>query len=122
MRQLVEHGKIDMNVETNNKSTPLHLLLKYASRHDQPTEKMIKVAELLIDNGAHRDSVDITGKEASHAFSKKFPQWSFNFNLKCFAARAVLKYRVKYEGVAPKKLIPFIPSHKPNSEVSYSFN
>ena len=112
MRLLVEHGKIDMNVETNNKSTPLHLLSNHASKLNQPTKEMIKIAELLIDNGAHMDSVDFTGKEASHAFSKKFPQWSFNFNLQCLAARAVLKHRVKYEGVAPKKLIPLIQSHK----------
>ena len=113
MRLLVEHGKIDMNVETNKKSTPLHLLSKHASWLDQPTEDMIKVAELLIDNGAHMDSVDITGKEASHAFSKYFPQWSFNFNLKCLAARAVLKHGVKYEHIKNKTLLTFIESHKP---------
>ena len=58
------------------------------------------------------DSLDNTGNEASHAFSRLFPKWSFNFNLKCLAARAIIKHGVQYENIAPKTQLAFIESHK----------
>ena len=112
MRLLIEHGRIDVNVQDDSKRTPLHLLSMHTRRLDRPTEDMIQVAEVLIDNGAHMDLLDSSGREAASGFSGKFPRWSFNFNLKCLAARAIIKHGVEYESVAPKELIPFIQSHK----------
>ena len=111
VRLLVEQGKMDVNVENSDKETPFHILSLTAS-DTPPTEDMVNVAELLIDNGAHMDSLDKSGNEASHAFSRLFPKWSFNFNLKCLAARAIIKHGVQYENIAPKTQLAFIKSHK----------
>ena len=113
VRMLVEEGKMDVNVTNVYRQTPLHWLSSFfltvaKGRH----QNIIRLAELLINNGAHMDAVDVNGKEASHGFAKGFPQWSFNVNLKCLAARAVIKYG--YEKFVPKTLIPFIQSHKPD--------
>ena len=110
VRLLVEHGKMDVNAENRHNQTPLHLLSLKAQ--DAPTEDMVKVAEVLIDNGAHMDALDNSGKEASHAFSRRFPKWSFKFNLKCLAARALVQHGVQYESIAPKTQLSFIQSHK----------
>ena len=119
VRLLVEDCKMDVNVEDNRRATPLHWLSSSAARHvdlcrRKPTKDMIRIAELLIDNGAHMDSVDNKGKEASCFFSKTFPKWSFNFSLKCLAARALLKHGVRYELQLdmPATVITFIESHK----------
>ena len=117
VRVCVEEGKMDVNDGNIYRETPLHLLsysarLQYRYRNRKPTEDMMRIAELLINNGAHMDAVDILGHEASSFFSKRFPQWSFNFTLKCLAARAILKHGIRYEKYAPKTIIPFIESHK----------
>ena len=117
VRVLVKEGKMDVNVVNTKRQTPLHLLSirLYDAERDEgqktPTEDTMNIAETLINNGAHMDAVDDSGEEASQFFSQRFPQWSFNVNLKCLAARALLKYG--YEKSAPATLIPFIESHKP---------
>ena len=115
MRLLIEGCKMDVNVENICRETPLHWLSSDVSLlpRRQPTEEMMNIAELLIDNGAHMDSVDICGKEASSTLSQKFPKWSFNVNLKCLAARAILKHGVKYKKVVADTEVDFIESHKP---------
>ena len=119
LRLFVEKGKMDVNVADIWRHTPLHKLSITArgqiSFREQPTEDMMRIAELLINNGAHMDAVDIQGHEASSFFSKRFPRWSLNFTLKCLAARAILKHGIRYEKYAPKTTIPFIESHKPGS-------
>ena len=116
VRMLVEVGKMDVNVVNSMKETPLHLLSTVLRRQlvrgQQPTEEMLKLAELLIDNGAHMDAMDTVGYEASHGVSRAFPQYSFNVNLKCLAAKALLENGVKYKSIAPKTVVPFIESHK----------
>ena len=121
VRLLVKEGKMDVNVvSTKQRETPLHWLSRRLCYIDQgqvkvfkPTEDTMKIAETLINNGAHMDAVDDSGKEASWFFSQRFPRWSFNVSLKCLAARALLKHGVRYEMCAPKAVIPFIESHKP---------
>ena len=123
VRLLVEEGKMDVNVvNTALRETPLHFLsrgLCFAEViHGQfktfkGKEDMMNIAEILINNGAHMDAVDKFGREASHVFSQRCPQWSFNVSLKCLAARALVKHGVRYEKHAPALLIPFIESHKP---------
>ena len=124
VRELVEECKMDVNVENNNRQTPLRLLSlkvlyhKFGQKHSIPLEDMRSIAELFINNGAHMDAVDVYGKEASYLLDHLFPEWSFNFSLKCLAARAILKHGVKYETnerVVPEALVKFIKSHKPGS-------
>ena len=113
VRLLVEVGKMDVNVRDISDQTPLHLLSDKVlhRRKSQPTEEETSMAEILINHGAHMDSKDVHGREASNVFSQKFPQWSFNFSLKCLAARAMVKYGVKYEKL-PGQLTAFIEEHK----------
>ena len=109
VRLLVENGKMDVNVENRKKQTPFHILSQRTSHI--PTDDQVNVAELLIDNGAHMDSLDNNGIEASGEFSFHFPKWSFNFNLKCLAATAIIDHGVQYENIAPKTQFAFIESH-----------
>ena len=124
VRLLVKEGKMDVNVvNTERRETPLHMLstrLCHMERKRKlypkmPTEDIMKIAEILRNNGAHMDAVDASGREASHFFSQRIPLWSFNVNLKCLAAKTLLKHGVTFEDVTrvPKTLIPFIKSHKP---------
>ena len=124
VRLLVEKGKMDVNdVNTEKRrATPLHLLSTRVSYMEldergfypkMPTEDTMKIAEILIDNGAHMDQTDWLGREASRYFSERFPQWAFNVSLQCLAAKALFKHGIRYEKRAPKTLIPFIESHKP---------
>ena len=130
VRLLVEEGKMDVNVvNTQRSETPLHLLSVITSYMDlnesilypkMPTEDMMKIAEILINNGAHMDAVDASGREASWYFSQRFPRWSFNVSLKCLAAKALLKHGVRYEIRAHATVIPFIESHKPKESEDFS--
>ena len=116
VKLLVERGKMDVNVENISRQTPFHLLcrdLAFMKHYKMKlTQDMMTVAELLIYNGAHMDSQDDMGREASAEFSKTFTQWSFNVNLKCLAAKAIVKDGVSYENIKPATLIPFIETHK----------
>ena len=111
VRLLVEEAKMDVNIVNSKRETPLHLLSRNAyfmekeQIHIMSTEDMMKLAEILINNGAHMDMVNL-GMEASWYFSKKFPQFAFNTNLKCLAAKAILRHGIKYEKYAPKKRFP----------------
>ena len=114
VKVLVEKCNMDVNAENRKRQTPLHVLsgVVWVTSHP-PIEKVVGLTELLINNGAHMDSLDVLGNEASHVLSRKFPRWSFNVNLKCLAARAILKHGVKYEEKGlPATLIPFIHTHK----------
>ena len=112
VRMFVEECKMDVNVQNNWRATPLHCLSSMIMCEQiYPTEDVMRVAELLISNGSHMDAVDVDGLEASQYFSRRCPKWSFNFSLKCLAARAILKHG--YEQYVPKNMIPFIESHKP---------
>ena len=121
VKLLVEVCQIDVNVQNIYKQTPLHLvchnfgrrLRRNGRRRKKPTKDMKTAAWLLIYNGAHMDMVDVHGIEASRQLSKTCRQFSFNVNLKCLAAKAILKHGVEYENVMPKDLIKFIQSHKP---------
>ena len=116
VRMLVKGFKIDVNVQNVRRETPLHLLSKKIQslvQNKLPSDDIMGVAELLINNGAHMDAVDVNGQEASHAFSRKFPQWSFNFKLSCLAARAIVKHGVRSDRKLPATIVSLIQSHKP---------
>ena len=117
VQMLVEEGKMDVNVENNAGRTPLHLLSGVVANvtwmAQEVSEDIKSVAELLINNGAHMDSVDERGREASAGLAKAFPQFSFNANLKCLAAKALIKHGVNLERFKPATLVPFIQSHIP---------
>ena len=116
VRMLVEEGKMDVNVESPDRATPLHLLsfrLSSLLREQKPTDDFERIAELLIANGAHMDAMDVRGLEASFALPRVSARWAFNFNLKCLAARAILEHGVNYEKIVPKQTKTFILSHKP---------
>ena len=118
-RLFIEEGKMNVNVENIQRDTPLHLLSSlvacFSYRQIKISEGSTRLVDLLIDNGAHMDSVNVDGEEASRYLSQTFPRWSFNFNLKCLAARAILKHGIRYEKIAPVLMIPFIESLKPGS-------
>ena len=118
VRILIVEGEMDVNVVNLHRDTALHLLsskLHYKLPHPgSKTADMVEVCELLINHGAHMDAKNNKGHEASGALSPYFPKWSFNFGLKCLAARAVLEHGISYEKV-PAQLVSFIDSHKPVS-------
>ena len=119
VKLLLEGGQMDVNVVNIKRQTPLHLLCSSGdcsklNSGGKPTEDTMRIAEMLINNGAHMDAVDIYGNEASGVLSKYFPKWTFNFGLKCLAARALIKHGVRYENnYVPAKMIRFIRSHDP---------
>ena len=115
IKLLVEEGQLDVNAKNLYKQTPLHLICYNLPDHKEPTKDMKEAAEVLINSGAHMDVKDYKGNEASHVLSRACPQWSFNFNLKCLAAKVILKHDVGYENVVPLDMINFIQSHKPLS-------
>ena len=116
-RIMVEEAKMDVNIVNRYRETPLHSLSKYIEFYvsNELTEDQMNVAQLLIENGSHMDAVSAFGKEASYCLSRMVPRWSFNFNLKCLAARSILKHGVRYDK-QPASVITFIESHKPGPE------
>ena len=119
VRLLVEEGKMDVNVVNSERMTPLHVTSDnyHASRDmedsgNKPSQEILKVAELLIENGAHMDMVDVYGDEASKHLSKHFPQWAINSSLQCLAAKVILRHNLPHKKVLPAKLIPFIHTHE----------
>ena len=55
-------------------------------------------------------------KESLHNYdglTQEFPQWHFTnkINLKCLAARAILKHEVMYKQVLPSDLVTFVELH-----------
>ena len=116
IRLFVERLKMDVNVKNIMRQTPLHVLSNNVrdllKKQKKPTDEMMQIAELLIDNGAHMDAMDTNGLEASSVFSKMVPKWSFNSSLKCLAAKAVLKHGIKFDRLPPQ-LATFVLSHKP---------
>ena len=122
VKLLVEEGQMDVNVVNANRDTPLHYLsTKFHFKKDKDiktsnrTADIIEVCEILINNGAHMDVKNNKGYEASSALSPYFPQWAFNFGLKCLAARAILMHGVRYKKSLPAELISFVEVHKPVS-------
>ena len=127
-RLLIEDGNMDVNVENIIRETPLHMVSSsyeyLQSFQNPPIDDIKRIAELLIDNGAHMDLVDMYGQEASKALSQNFVQWSFNFNLKCLAARAIVKHGIRYNDKAirifkrhvPTNIIRFVQYHKPGPQ------
>ena len=113
VRLLVEECKVDVNIENDAGQTPLHWLSHIFCNQQ---ESIMRIAELLINNGAHMDVVDHEGKEASGYLSARHPQWAFNFSLKCLAARAVLRHGVRYDEYEgrnmPSEMKKFITAHK----------
>ena len=114
VKLLVEKCKINVNVEDDERQTPLHWLsdIVVDDFKNEPTEEVIRVAEILIDNDAHMDATDVGGRQASRTFSRLFPRWRLNSSLKCLAAKAILEHELKYETIVPKQMVPFIQSHK----------
>ena len=115
MRLLVEEGKMDVNLQDNNKQTPLHLVsfsveFRVFSRKS-PTDEMKQLAELLINAGAHMDLKDSYGNEASNHLHAIRPQYRFNVNLQCLAAKAILKSGVRYQEILPPDMIPLVDDH-----------
>ena len=120
VRLFVEECRMDVNVENNNRQTPLHLLCRYLSclliAQVKPTQDMERTAELLIENGAHIDAVDAYGTDASRVLSRTFSRWYFNVTLKCLAAKAILQHGIRYEKCVPSlpaEIITIIETHKP---------
>ena len=120
VRLFVEECRMDVNVENNYRQTPLHLLCRYLSclliAQQKPTQDMERTAELLIENGAHIDAVDVYGTDASRVLSRTFSRWYFNVTLKCLAAKAILKHGIRYEKCVPSlpaEIITIIKTHKP---------
>ena len=125
---LVEEERMDVNVVNNERQTPLHLVcrqlpspLRYGGRS---TQAMEIIAELLINNGAHIDAVDYLGYEVSRDLSRHYPRWSFSINLKCLAAKVILKHGVRYdhEKCVPAQMVAFIETHKPSIPKEYCFS
>ena len=116
VKMLAERGNIRVQVENNERKTPLHLLsnrLVRLRKGEKPTPDMEQIAELLIDNGAHMDGKDIDGNPASYGLKRAFPnRYNFDFNLKCLAAKVVIDHNIEYDNESvPKSIRTFIAAH-----------
>ena len=113
---LVEVGGMNVDAENDKGQTPLHVISEHIryekSQGNVVNDDVQKVCEILIDNGAHMDTKDKRGNEASQEVSKTFPRWAFNKSLQCLAANAILKHQLAYKD-KPAKIVKFIELHDP---------
>ena len=105
---LLENG-CDVNALDKDRNTPLHtVMIKGHAETD--------VIIYLIESGAHLDARNSAGKSAVDlARCAKVRQLirskSSVASLQCFAARAILKANVAYQGLVPKRLEEFVQMH-----------
>lgn len=95
----------------NSGCTPLHMAAAAAQ-----SSCASALARVLLDNGAHLDAVDGTGRtfaqllaggQQLHKLLNPLPYTS----LACLAARSIRRHKVPYRGVIPISLEAFVQQH-----------
>ncbi|XP_074035355.1 protein fem-1 homolog CG6966 isoform X3 [Leptinotarsa decemlineata] len=98
----------DPNVKDDDGNTPLHLA---AMTKPCPTG----VAQVLLNNGAHIDLVNINGETFSDLLKEQQVHEIVNTTkytrLSCAAARVIQQFKIPYKGVVPVALESFIEVH-----------
>ena len=112
---LVEVGKMDVDIRDKLSRTPLHIISEdtKAGRINLSNRRNVrKVIKLLIDNGAHVDSVDSSGIEASQGVFQRFPDLSRFPSLQCIAAKTIIRHQLPYH-ILPKLVVKDVELHIP---------
>ena len=111
MELLAKMGQLDVNTRDNTGKTPLHLISSRCRQLGRmSTPEIEKMAEILIDNGAHMDLVCNEGKTAAEHLPTRL-QNRLRLNLRCQAAHVIREHNLAYNHI-PESLVKFIDSHK----------
>ena len=103
----------DANAQDENKKTPLHVIAKTGK---QTSDVLIrKISEHLIQHGAHTDACTKSGASvvdvATCNTATDIVKRHIELRLSCIAARAVMRYKIPYQGVIPSSLLHFVKLH-----------
>ena len=108
----------DINALDNNKNTPLHILAKSHSGTGMIAYRYLQESlTLLLENGAHIDSVNATGKTAMDIATTKDARtvirkyMEIPVQLRCLAAKTIKGHGVQYQGILPSSLQNFVELH-----------
>ena len=111
---LLECGA-NVNAVDNENNTALHFCSKVIRTLEmkQLHDSMKSMAELLLKNRAHVDIINIVGDIAMDSLTSRLMEINIlDFvNLRCLAARAVMKYNISYVGHIPASLDVFMQMH-----------
>ena len=111
---LLECGA-NVNAVDDENNTALHFCSEALRdiNMKQHRDLIRRIAVLLLKNGAHVDMVNIFGDRAVDSqLSSLMEMNMLDFvSLKCLAARAVMKYKIRYVGHIPASLESFVQMH-----------
>ena len=114
-----EVGNMNINAQNFRKKTALHFLSEafrnQANLSVKEQKDLTDSVELIVNNGAHMDMVDVEGREASRGLPKISPRYAFNFSLKCLAAKVIARQGIHNQEIVPKTIVPFIQAHDSGS-------
>lgn len=114
---LVNSGAL-VTAEDCDRNTPLHVLISSIRRENTLViNQAYKIIQLFIEAGAHLDAVNSQGLTPAQlaalttVSNMMMVYQNKSFTLKCFAARSVAFYKLKYKNLVPKTLENFIQMH-----------
>ena len=111
---LLECGA-NVNAVDGENNTALHLCSKALQNPEmtQHHDFITRIAVLLLTHGAHADMVNHSGDRAIQGLTSNLMGMNTQdfVNLKCLAARVVMKYGIPYVGHIPNSLESFVQMH-----------
>ncbi|XP_045483090.1 protein fem-1 homolog B isoform X1 [Harmonia axyridis] len=107
----------DVNTMDLHRNTPLHIIVNYP-RPISDFHTLNSIITYLTLAGAHMDCVNELGETplesaATGSVAEIILQGQIKLSLKCLAANAVKRHKLKYKGVVPKLLESFVDLHGP---------
>ena len=103
-----------VNALDEKKNTPLHVIAK-SMNTPAKIDILNDTLMCLIENGAHVDICDEDGKTALDVattdIAKAIIRKNDNTNLKCLAARAIMRHQVAYKNYIPASLQEYVGLH-----------
>ncbi|CAF1443666.1 unnamed protein product [Didymodactylos carnosus] len=114
-RLLIQCGA-DVNMFDHERNTPLHIIAGYKKVNtDEDLQTLQTVMNLLINNGAHSDTVNIYGKTplmcAITTQAEILLKTHRKISLKCICSTAVKALKINYYDSLPRTLYEFIEIH-----------